>query len=160
MWDLSSLTRDWTHVPWIGRQILNHWTTREVPAICFLKKLVTLPYSVSLGLNFAGCIPWVSCNSFPPPSRFPVGWYLDLEVRARFKSFFLLARSLHSVSVHQGASDVCLSLPVSCHAPPLEPLLGIANRWCSNSVILSSFISQITSVKRNISHLLLGDQAV
>ena len=30
MWDLSSLTRDQTHVPFIGRQILNHWTTREV----------------------------------------------------------------------------------------------------------------------------------
>ena len=31
MWDLSSLTRDQTHVPCIGRQIPNHWTTREVP---------------------------------------------------------------------------------------------------------------------------------
>ena len=30
MWDLSSLTRDWTRTPCIGRQILNHWTTREV----------------------------------------------------------------------------------------------------------------------------------
>ena len=26
----SSQTRDWTCVPWIGRRILNHWTTREV----------------------------------------------------------------------------------------------------------------------------------
>ena len=26
MWDLSSLTRDWTQVLCIGRQILNHWT--------------------------------------------------------------------------------------------------------------------------------------
>ena len=30
MWDLSSLTRDQTLVPSIARQILNHWTTREV----------------------------------------------------------------------------------------------------------------------------------
>ena len=30
MWDLNSLTRDQTCVPCIGRQILNHWTTREV----------------------------------------------------------------------------------------------------------------------------------
>ena len=28
----SSQTRDWTHVPCISRQILNHWTTREAPA--------------------------------------------------------------------------------------------------------------------------------
>ena len=30
-WDLSSLTRNWPCVPCIGRWILNHWTTREVP---------------------------------------------------------------------------------------------------------------------------------
>ena len=29
MWDLSSRTRGQTRVPCIGRQILNHWTTRE-----------------------------------------------------------------------------------------------------------------------------------
>ena len=28
---LSSLTRNQTHVPYIGRWILNHWTTKEVP---------------------------------------------------------------------------------------------------------------------------------
>ena len=32
IWDLSSLTRDRTHAPCIGRQRLNHWTTREVPS--------------------------------------------------------------------------------------------------------------------------------
>ena len=30
MWDLSSLTRDGTQVPCIGRQILNNWNSREV----------------------------------------------------------------------------------------------------------------------------------
>ena len=29
---------DQTQVPFIGRQILNHWTTREVPAIGFLER--------------------------------------------------------------------------------------------------------------------------
>ena len=33
----SSLARDWACVPCIGRQILNEWTTREVPQ--FLRKL-------------------------------------------------------------------------------------------------------------------------
>ena len=33
MWDLSSPNRDGTHVPCTGRQILNHWTTREVPLL-------------------------------------------------------------------------------------------------------------------------------
>ena len=31
MRDLSSPTRDRTHTPYIAGQILNHWTTREVP---------------------------------------------------------------------------------------------------------------------------------
>ena len=30
MWDLPSATRDQTYVHRIGRQSLNHWTTREV----------------------------------------------------------------------------------------------------------------------------------
>ena len=33
LWDVSSLTRDQTLVPCIGRQILAHWTTREVLGI-------------------------------------------------------------------------------------------------------------------------------
>ena len=31
IWILSYLTRDRTQVPCLARQILNHWTTREVP---------------------------------------------------------------------------------------------------------------------------------
>ena len=30
MWDLSSLIRDWNHIPWAERRSLSHWTTREV----------------------------------------------------------------------------------------------------------------------------------
>ena len=33
MWDLRSLTRDWTHIPCIGRWNVNHWTTRKSPYI-------------------------------------------------------------------------------------------------------------------------------
>ena len=39
IWDLSSPTRDQTCIPCIGRQILNHWTTREVPSMRTFKKL-------------------------------------------------------------------------------------------------------------------------
>ena len=34
-WDLSSWTEDGGCVPCVGRQILNHWTTREVPKLDF-----------------------------------------------------------------------------------------------------------------------------
>ena len=38
MQDLSSQTRDQTRVPWIAKQILNYWTTREVPKYLFFKQ--------------------------------------------------------------------------------------------------------------------------
>ena len=31
----SSRIRDWTHISWIGRWILYHWTTREAQSECF-----------------------------------------------------------------------------------------------------------------------------
>ena len=37
-WDLNSSTRDRTCIPCIGRLILNHWTTREVPKIIHWKQ--------------------------------------------------------------------------------------------------------------------------
>ena len=45
MWDIGSQTRDGTHVPCIGKQILNHRTTREVPYIRDLCHIS--PYEVS-----------------------------------------------------------------------------------------------------------------
>ena len=33
MWDLTSLTKDRTSTPCVGKRSLNHWTTREVPVI-------------------------------------------------------------------------------------------------------------------------------
>ena len=35
-WNLSSLTRDWTCTSCIGRQSLNHWTTKEVSLVFLL----------------------------------------------------------------------------------------------------------------------------
>ena len=43
----SSQTRDQTQVPCIGRQILNHWTTREVPYLELLKVFLTHVMSTS-----------------------------------------------------------------------------------------------------------------
>ena len=37
MWDLRSLTKDWTCTPFIIRWYINHWTTREVPEVSLLK---------------------------------------------------------------------------------------------------------------------------
>ena len=42
MWDHGSPTRGGTHVPCIGRQILNHWSTREVPQLLFSSEFLIL----------------------------------------------------------------------------------------------------------------------
>ena len=51
MWDLSFLTRDWTHNPYTGRWSLNHWTTREVPSG---NSFIWMTMSVQF---------WTSCDS-------------------------------------------------------------------------------------------------
>ena len=48
MWNLSSLTRDGTYVPCIGRQILNHWITREVLQMSLFFSLLKRTLGTSL----------------------------------------------------------------------------------------------------------------
>ena len=57
MWDLSSPTRDWTHVPCIGWWILIHYTTREVP-------LVHIPMGFYPSIFNLGEILGVVCVTF------------------------------------------------------------------------------------------------
>ena len=60
MWALISPTRDRTHIPCIGRQILNHWATRKVPDILIVH-LMSLSFLVSfLGhhITFGFCVFW------------------------------------------------------------------------------------------------------
>ena len=52
LWDLSALTRDWTHTPCVERQSINHWTTREVPKIQFFI------HSLFLLLEPLLCVGW------------------------------------------------------------------------------------------------------
>ena len=42
----SSCTRDRTHVPCTGRQILNHWITRQVPGTSFCMDLSSFLLSI------------------------------------------------------------------------------------------------------------------
>ena len=46
MWDLSFPIRNQTSVPCIGRQILNHWTTRQVPPAPLAEETIFPPLSV------------------------------------------------------------------------------------------------------------------
>ena len=50
-WDLSSQTRAGTHIPSVGRQILNYWTTRKVPR----DRLVSLSFPVDEYQDLVTC---------------------------------------------------------------------------------------------------------
>ena len=76
MWGISSLTRDWTHVPYTGRWTLSHWTTREVLDVWFfinyisinlLKELV-LPEQVAsfLSLSSLCCVLYLFTSLHSP----------------------------------------------------------------------------------------------
>ena len=79
MWDLSSQTRDWTHIPSVGRQMLNHGTTREVPAMYFkylpacliatftghhLSEALWTSPSTVIPLFFSSLYPYLICSTY------------------------------------------------------------------------------------------------
>ena len=68
-WDLSFPARDWTRVPHIGRQILNHWTTREVPPKVFLIVIKKIVFSLAF-FTHEPVLEQLSSLSFPPSSHF------------------------------------------------------------------------------------------
>ena len=68
MWDLSSLTRDRTRVPCIGKQILN-WTTREVPSFLLI---LTENTGNDMGHNFPVPPCLCTCRSFCQDCIFPL----------------------------------------------------------------------------------------
>ena len=66
MWDLNSPTRDQTYTPCIGRQSLNHWTTREVSARLFLTWALWSP-----GFHSLVCLPTLQDQFQVPPTWNP-----------------------------------------------------------------------------------------
>ena len=79
----SSWTRVQTCVPCIGRQILNHWTTREVLERILLSLL--LPASLSLSLCLSLSLPPPSV-SLTPSLRVPVPLSLALCILLKLLS--------------------------------------------------------------------------
>ena len=61
----TSLTRNWTQIPHIGRWSLNHWTTREVPLsiliinniITILSRVIQVPFCVACLPSWTPLVP-------------------------------------------------------------------------------------------------------
>ena len=51
--NLGSMTRDQTHVPYIARQILNHWTTWKVPlTLLFMQNAMVFHLYIQIQILF------------------------------------------------------------------------------------------------------------
>jgi len=60
IWDLSSPTRDQTSIPCIARQILNHWTTRQVlPKDWLCQTMTVIASSVQFSHSFLSNSLWL-----------------------------------------------------------------------------------------------------
>ena len=148
MWDLSSPTRDRTRIPCIGRQILNHWTTREVPItmfsnMCFHLIILDISpcqkihfhfifFKSCVGFTFTFSCPSLGSCSFPISRATGLMWPRFLP-QCRFCSFCVLDRTQgeassrgtrFSVSVNITEASISLVLRVS------QPLfLAPLYRW-------------------------------
>ena len=131
MWDLSSLTRDRTCVPWIGRRILNHWTTGEFPC----------PVSFYPAHGHVGWPPRVVQRAALYPChilhvcRLP--WDCKREACGLVQCHQLLPRAARRV--RSKGSSFSTSLTSQCNPQGLVST-GQQNRWkLIPKVIVSSF---------------------
>ena len=133
IWDLSSLTRDRTCIPCLGRWIHNHWTTWEVPLshlhfLCdlfFLSSISVTPFSteggklsgqrvecfVNLFVNFSnlqGFLSLFPLNSFFYFMISLCQSRLGVSVLTTFVSYLLMSEIMRCFSVFQ--EILCSSL--------------------------------------------------
>ena len=115
----SSRTRDWTCVPCIGRQILNHCVTREVPClIFFLKKTNNFIYSWKLKHKILASesvrsLDQMGQQQAGKQTQGPIQIILLKSItpsKGRPDSVFLWTTSLHTVRSPQAAWAYCWGL--------------------------------------------------
>ena len=137
MWDLSFPMRDWTRIPCTARQILNYWTTREVPL--FISRSVKMSIywyilEATTGMRFwshssaplpPACPSWGSCTKegLTATLRLPGGSSLSVEEKP-FPLDILPATPPHS------ATPASLLVPFFCWAVILRFHLAI--KWLQN----------------------------
>ena len=117
MWDLSSLTRDRTSVPCIVRQILCHWTTKEVPRVIFLYTvlLMLLILALILPLNWPLILlDLVICHAFFffNPFKHGPGGNSSESTISLFVVFLEKNGSFHMVHGFQECQSNCTDLGI------------------------------------------------
>ena len=166
---VSFWTKDWTHVPYIGRQIPIHITSREVLHWLFLKKLrspSTIPEALledSLGRSFFLAPDWWNYSA-NPILALNLSWNLALHRKYCFPcsilKFLLLILSwptylwIKLIRIKLFLTGHCCLVTKSC--PTLcDP--WIAACWASVSFTISRSLLKLMSIESVIllKHLIL-----
>ena len=132
MGDLSSLSRDQTCAPCIARQILNHWTTREVPFYVFFL-MVAAAAAAAKSLQ--------SCPTLCDPiDGSPPGSHVPGILQARILEWVAISFSnawKWKVKVKSLSRVWLLATPcTAAHQAP--PSMGFSRQECWNGVPLPS----------------------
>ena len=167
MWKVSSLIRDWTHLPCIARQILNPWITRAVPgckrAVLLVESWPHAPWGVSVHCCWSTFIGWAHTLGHtawggvwydsraqpwhPTPARWPwVSWFYN-RPNSRHSCFETLENGFREIpedSSRLQCRQLTLQRPLWDPAtfPPSLPLCGPASHtqatpWKHVLIILS-----------------------
>ena len=132
----SSRTRDWTSVPCIGRHILNHWTTRDVPFVKFLFIYGCAGSSFLWGGGFSSlckCGLFSSCSMQASHCNSFSLWSMDCRCvgfsRCCTRAWHLWCRGLVA-SWHVGSSPARDQTCIPCIGRPT------LNRWTTRAVLV------------------------
>ena len=106
MWGLNSMIRDITHIPSIARRILNHWTSREVPAHLFLVQFSSVTQSCPTLCFPRDCsTPGLPCSS-PSPRAYSNSCPLSRWSHPAISSSVILFSSCHQSFPASGSFPV------------------------------------------------------
>ena len=111
----SSWSRDQTHAPCIGKQILNHWTTREVPSFYILIHFPLFPVFQARKLQVISTVGqcWLPPGSFIPLS--PCSHCPQVRYQDPPQSSLLTCRLVPASSVLPPKHPLHLGCPHSSH---------------------------------------------
>ena len=139
LWDMaSSQTRDWTHVPCVGRQILIHWTSREVRNKLFDGHKIPRTFFPIPQCSISLLFPDLSWNTVFIFHRFYI-----YEVGSSPSLFVTLKTTLAALSDHWWTW-------AECQKNWLAPLCTFPAEVQPDNALPSCFMSHTKSMKRSV----------
>ena len=125
MWDLSSLTRDWTHAPTVKAPSLNHWISRQVPVQRFRGTKAT-SYTTEL-------------HSSSWPDREALLFPIKSQQQTPQEDVVLMARTPLQPPAHSAPTGP-LTAPQNCAMLVPDPVSACCTCYCGFMIWLTYYL--------------------